>query len=91
MNKRKAKELVESETLTFGQLRGAIESARGRGGKSRVNSAVSLERVLEIYATAIASRHDNERVRAFRPDPYTDRPRRTRDFVIAQNIVRDCM
>lgn len=92
MNKRDAKNKAQSGTLSVGDLRAMIKRARERGDiMSRVNPRVPMDRALDIYAAALASRDDAEVPAGLRPDPYRHgRAVPTRDSLIIQNILRDC-
>lgn len=91
MNKRAAKSLAESGTITVGQLRALIDGARARGGMSRVNPAIPLDRALDIYTGALAGRDAAEAPKGLVPDPYRhNRSKPSRDSLIVTNILRDC-
>lgn len=90
MGKHAASAIVESSTLTFGDLKSAIRKAREVNGFSVVNPQFTLEQACDIYERAIKDRPDDEVIRPFRRDIYRDRDVRTKDSMIAQNIVRDC-
>ena len=60
MDKRTARNQAYSREYTVGELRGLIAGARGRGGQSRVNKALPLKDVLDIYERALDGRADAE-------------------------------
>ena len=91
MNKRNARAAALENTMSIGALRAMIEAARGRGGMSRVNPAIPLDRALDIYTAAIADRDPAERPAGMMPDPFrAGRMQPTRDALLIGNILRDC-
>lgn len=93
MNRSAAQLKARTETLTIGDLRKTIASARARGGMSKVNPAFSLDEVCDIYEAAIAGRAETEIPKAWKADIYSRHPgaqKPSKDFLIVVNILRDC-
>lgn len=84
--------MVESETLSIGDLRAMIAATKGKVGMSKVNPSLPLSQTVEIFEAALEGRDDAEVPKAWRPDPYSHVGRRkpTRDANIVANILRDC-
>lgn len=89
MNKRDATTKSLSGEISIGELRELIKAARQRGGMSRVNPALSLERACDIYEDAIAGRDATEVPLGLRQD-LCGRTIPTKDSLIIRNILRDC-
>jgi hypothetical protein len=92
MNKREAQRIARSGDISIGELRHFIKEARGRGGMSRVNPTLALERVLDIYEAALAGREDAEKPVGMKLDVYSPsgRMKPSRDSLTICNILRDC-
>ena len=92
MNKREAVRQATESTRSFGELRRLIEAARGRGGVSRVNPGIPREQALNILAAGIKDRPDDEVPPGLKDDIYhPGAKKRTRDSLIVQNILRECL
>ena len=91
MNKKAAQKTIDAGDLTFGALKKAISDNRGTSGMSAVNKQFTKEQVLDIYEAGIADRDDDQIIEPWTYSPIRNRDVRTKDFLIAVNIVRDCM
>lgn len=91
MNKHEADRLALSRTLTFGDLRRDIARCRGRGGVSSVNPSLHLEQALDIYEAAIKGEPDDLIFEGWiEGGCYSGRMVRSKESLIARNILRDC-
>lgn len=92
MNKRAARKLAESETLSIGDLRKMIAARRNVVGISRVNPLLTIEEAADIFEGSIAGREDTEVPKAWKPDPYskTYALKHTRDVLLITNILWEC-
>lgn len=90
MNKREARQLAESGTLTAGWLLGLVAASRGKRAMSRVNPSIPFERVLDIYRDALTLRAPEQIVGGLKTDPYSGRLKPTRDCLTATNVLVDC-
>lgn len=87
MTRERAREYVCSSRLTFAALRKMIESASNEltaetaDQASRVNPGMTHRQALDILRTSIDLRTDSEVVSMFK----------TKDILIATNIVRECL
>jgi len=93
MNKRAATKYIDENKVTLGELRGMIKTARGRGGMSSVNKQFTLEQTLDIFD---ATMKDDERGDDIVVVPWVysgrlQRDIRSKSFLCAVNIIRDCM
>lgn len=92
MDKRKAKKLAETGTLSIGELRKIIAARSGVVGMSRVNPGFTIKQVTDIFAAALAGRDDAETPIAWRSDPYrrSGAMKHTRDVLTITNILWEC-
>ena len=90
MNKIEAKAQSVAGALSIGQLREFIESARSRGGMSKVNPQFTLEQTCEIYKNALEDRADDEIPKGMKYDVFRRRDVPSKDSLIIRNILRDC-
>ncbi len=79
MSRDEANELIDTGTLTFGELKARIADSR-IDGVSRVNRSLTKWQALEILRKGITARPDAARVD----------PRSRRDVLIARNVLREC-
>lgn len=89
MNKREAKAKSLEGTISIRELRRLIAAARGRGGMSKVNRAIPHERALDIYATGLEGRDDDEVPKGQVFDALRFKMRATKDALMIHNILRD--
>lgn len=90
MNKTEAKKQAVNNARTIGDLRKLIASKRGGDGFSKVNSAIPLDRALDIFEAAIAGRDEAEIPKGLRYDVYKRRDVPSKDSMIVANILREC-
>lgn len=92
MDKRAARKLAESETLSIGDLRKMITARRGALGMSRVNKSLTVEQAVDIFEGSIAGRDDAEVPKAWKLDPYSRHGamKHTRDVLLITNILWEC-
>lgn len=89
IGRKKAERLLDSEVFTVGRLRRMANAALSCDGRSVVNPTFTLAMAADIYVKALGHRADEEVVKMWRRDHLSQR-KRSRDFLIAKNIVRDC-
>lgn len=87
-SKHKAAAVAREERLTWGELKSMIEKSPMEG-VSIVNPAIPLKIIAVIHMAVIDSHDLNEVPKAWRNDPYSGKPRPSRDFLIVTNILRD--
>jgi len=90
MNKREARQLAETGSLTAAWLLELVASARGKRVMSRVNPSVPFDRALDIYQAALSQRAPEQIVGGLKTDPYSGRLRPTKDCLTAANVLVDC-
>lgn len=91
MNKREAQKLADKGGYRVKDLRAVITASDGMREMSLVNPAIPHARARQIYTDALHGRDDDEELKAWVLDVYTNRMRRSRDNLIVRNILRDCL
>lgn len=91
MNKQTAHRRALNHPPTVGELRALIASKAGDLGQSqsRVNPDFLLKDTLAIYALALAHRPGDEQLVMEYCDPVTCRMRKTGDYLLTVNVLRD--
>ena len=93
MNKRKAKDEAWNNARSWGDLKELIDSCRDATNpirQSRINRALTVEQVLDIYDKAIAKRDPAEIPDGHRHDAYKRREVMSGDGLMIHNILREC-
>lgn len=90
MNKRAARQWVDTKPITFGELRKMVLAWQGpKDRQSRVNPAITMHLAASTFLAAIKNRADEETVEAKRYSAGRDRMVNTQDALIAENILRE--
>lgn len=90
MNKQEARRRAAANSLSVAELRTMIAARRGAGGMSRVNPAIPLEQVPDIYERALGGRDADEVPKGMRYDVFKKKDKPSRDALLIANILRDC-
>jgi hypothetical protein len=93
ISKDKARALAASETFTVGYLKNIIKAAqKALNGfeMSNVNNIVPKKTACDIYYRALGNRQDSEILIMHYKCIYTDRMKKSGDFFLVNNILRDC-
>ncbi len=93
MNKRKAKDEAWGNTRSWRDLKELIDSCRDVTNpirQSRINRALTVEQVLDIYDKAIEGRDMDEIPKGHCNDVYKRREVMSGDGLMIHNILREC-
>lgn len=92
MNKRQARKEGMENGRTVAELRALIKGARGRGGMSAVNPAISHGQALDIFEAALNGMDDDHIIVGMKPDPFSrdGRMKATGGALTVANILRCC-
>ncbi len=93
MNKRRAKDEAWTNARSWAEIKELIDSCRDVTNpirKSRVNKALTVEQVLDIFDAAIAKRDPDEVPKGHCYHVYRQREVMSSDGLIVHNILREC-
>ncbi len=93
MNKRKAKDEAWDNTRSWADIKELIDSCRDVTNplrESRVNRALTVEQVLDIFDKAIEKRDPDEVPKGHHHSVYRQREVMSGDGLMIHNILREC-